>query len=60
MDIKMIYLYSCGLLVYISGNLKEFRAFLTSDDETVNKIKQLSAQVEKFASQFPMPGIEDL
>jgi len=56
----MIYLYSCGLLVYISGNLKEFRAFLTSDDETVNKIKQLSAQVEKFASQFPMPGIEDL
>jgi len=51
------------MLCYVwltSGNLKEFRAFLTSDDETVSKIKQLSGQVEKFASQFPMPGIEDL
>lgn len=43
-----------------TGNLKEFRAFLTTDDETVKKIKELSERVEKFAVQFPMPGIDDL
>ena len=43
-----------------AGNLKEFRAFLTTDDETVKKIKELSERVEKFAVQFPMPGIDDL
>jgi len=47
-------------LIYTAGNLKEFRAFLTTDDETANKIKKLSGQVETFAAQFPMPGIDEL
>jgi len=46
-------------LIYTAGSLKEFRAFLTADSETVNDIKELSEKVEKFAAQFPMPGIDD-
>jgi len=48
------------LSIGTAGNLKEFRAFLTTDHEAVSKIKELSGRVEKFASQFPMPGIDDL
>lgn len=42
-----------------TGNLKEFRAFITSDRETVEKIHELRERVENFSSIFPMPGIDD-
>jgi len=65
------YCYSCQydfthhqllsyLLICAVGSMKEFRAFLTTDNDTVNEIKELSQEVEKFAAQFPMPGIDDL
>jgi len=64
----MYVFYLCSLLllycnvscVCAVGNLKEFRAFLADDAETVQQIKELSGRVEMFAAQFPMPGIDDL
>lgn len=39
--------------------VKEFKAFIETDDEIQAKIKLLHADVEKFASTFPMPGFSD-
>ncbi|XP_032801806.2 serine hydroxymethyltransferase, mitochondrial [Petromyzon marinus] len=40
-------------------NLKEFRANLLSDGETMARVTELKVQVEKFARRFPMPGFDD-
>ncbi|XP_035210678.1 serine hydroxymethyltransferase, mitochondrial-like isoform X2 [Stegodyphus dumicola] len=36
--------------------VKEFKAYLETDDDIKAKIKSLRSDVEKFASAFPMPG----
>lgn len=40
-------------------NLKEFRAYVHEDNPETARMKELRAEVEKFAVQFPMPGLED-
>lgn len=39
--------------------VKEFKAFIETDEETQAKIKSLRKGVESFASTFPMPGYLD-
>ncbi|KFM72735.1 Serine hydroxymethyltransferase, mitochondrial, partial [Stegodyphus mimosarum] len=39
--------------------VKEFKAYLETDDDIKAKIKSLRSDVEKFASTFPMPGFPD-
>lgn len=39
--------------------LKEFKEYVHQDNEDTAKIKELKSQVEKFASGYPMPGLED-
>jgi glycine hydroxymethyltransferase len=43
-----------------TGNLKEFRAHLADNGETLAKIGELRRRVEQFSSTFPMPGIDSL
>jgi glycine hydroxymethyltransferase len=38
------------------GKLKEFKAHLAANSSRAD-IKQLAAEVEAFASSFPMPGL---
>ncbi|KAL4228689.1 Serine hydroxymethyltransferase 2 [Mactra antiquata] len=40
-------------------NLKEFRAYVAEDNEDTAKIRALRDEVEKFASNYNMPGLED-
>jgi len=42
-----------------SDKLKDFKEFLDKDPETLEKLKTLRAEVEAFASKFPMPGFSD-
>ncbi|XP_015930142.1 serine hydroxymethyltransferase, mitochondrial [Parasteatoda tepidariorum] len=39
--------------------VKEFKAFLETDQEIMEKMKLLRTDVEAFASQFPMPGFPE-
>lgn len=39
--------------------VKDFKDFLESDAETVKKLEALKADVNEFATKFPMPGFED-
>ncbi|XP_054709831.1 serine hydroxymethyltransferase, mitochondrial-like [Uloborus diversus] len=39
--------------------VKEFKAFLETDEDMKNKVNLLRKDVELFASQFPMPGFHD-
>uniref|UniRef100_H2YK64 Serine hydroxymethyltransferase n=1 Tax=Ciona savignyi TaxID=51511 RepID=H2YK64_CIOSA len=39
--------------------LSEFKSFIASDGQTVEKISKLRSEVEEFARSFPMPGFED-
>lgn len=41
-----------------TDKLKDFRANLLEDPETIKQIAELRAEVEKFARQFPMPGLD--
>jgi len=42
-----------------TDKLKDFKDFLDKDTETVESLKSLRADVEAFASKFPMPGFSD-
>ena len=43
------------------GNtVKEFKAKVDADAEVKKKIEVLRAEVEVFASKFPMPGHDDI
>nr|XP_002126094.1 serine hydroxymethyltransferase, mitochondrial [Ciona intestinalis] len=39
--------------------LADFKSFIETNPETVEKISNLRNEVEKFARSFPMPGFED-
>jgi len=39
--------------------IKEFKAFIETDEDIQAKMKSLRTDVEKFASTFPMPGFSD-
>lgn len=39
--------------------LKEFREAVVSNEDIKAQIDQVRADVESFASQFPMPGLDD-
>lgn len=51
-------LKSCLFIFILTENLKEFRAYVHENNEDTARIKELKSQVEKFASTFPMPGLE--
>lgn len=38
--------------------LKDFKAKIITDEKIKQKIAALKADVEKFAIQFPMPGLD--
>ena len=42
-----------------SETLKEFREVVVSNDDIKVQIDQVRADVENFASQFPMPGLDN-
>lgn len=42
-----------------TDKLKDFKEFLEKDADTVQSLKNLRAEVEAFASKFPMPGFSD-
>lgn len=42
-----------------SKNLKEFRHAVIENEDIQGQINKLRGEVESFASQFPMPGLED-
>lgn len=39
--------------------MKDFKEFLASDAETIEKMSALKKTVEAYAQKFPMPGLED-
>jgi hypothetical protein len=39
--------------------VKDFKDFLDGDAETKKKLEALKADVNQFATKFPMPGFED-
>lgn len=42
-----------------TGTLKEFKQYLTSNEEIIRKIADVKQEVEAFSSNFPMPGFDD-
>merc|ERR550519_2135065 len=40
------------------ASFKDFKQMLSTDEETVNKINNLKAEVRKFAVKFPIPGLQ--
>lgn len=47
------------LFLIIGKTVKEFKAFIETDEDTQAKIKSLRTDVENFASTFPMPGFSE-
>lgn len=45
-------------MIYLD-NLKEFRSFVIDNAAITSKIVDLKKRIEKFASAFPLPGLED-
>ncbi|XP_065333030.1 serine hydroxymethyltransferase, mitochondrial isoform X1 [Cloeon dipterum] len=39
--------------------VKDFKDFLDSDADTIKQLETLKAEVNEFATKFPMPGFED-
>lgn len=40
--------------------LREFKAKIDTDEDIAGKISRLRAEVEAFAEQFRMPGLDDM
>ena len=61
----IIYLYGLIILNYmsfflfLSETLKEFNEFVITDSSIKSQLEDLKTRVEKFASSFPMPGLDD-
>lgn len=44
---------------FLGKTVKEFKAFLETDEDVKKNMKLLRKDVEDFASKFPMPGYSD-
>lgn len=47
------------IIFFPTENLKEFRHAVIENEDIQGQINKLRGEVESFASQFPMPGLED-
>lgn len=46
-------------LYFSTETLKEFRYAVIENEDIQGQINKLRGEVESFASQFPMPGLEE-
>ena len=47
------------LMVLFSETIKEFKVYVTEENEDTVKMAALRAKVNEFASQYNMPGLDD-
>lgn len=51
--------WSCLDYIFFTETLKEFRHAVIENEDIQGQINKLRGEVESFASQFPMPGLEE-